>query len=159
MRASRVGEASHPGPRSDTHRSSQHQRSRRVPEDVLDALQFDLTQDDSDSNAQVNQRRHSPPHIQQGLAAVGKSQMSTVPPLHKPFPLKLVPPPGLTNAVEHTFIQKKFSSTDTFIQKRFHPMTLSSKTLSSNFDTFIQTQFHPMNIHPRTFSSNEFLIQ
>ena len=79
VRASRVGEASHPGPRSDTHRSSQHQRSRRVPEDVLDALQFDLTQDDSDSNAQVNQRRHSPPHIQQGLAAVGKSQMSTVP--------------------------------------------------------------------------------
>ena len=38
-----------------------------------------LTQDDSDSNAQVNQRRHSPPHTQQGLAAVGQSQMSTVP--------------------------------------------------------------------------------
>ena len=30
------------------------------------------------------------------------------------------------------------SSTDTFIQARFHPMILSSKTLSSNFDTFIQ---------------------
>ena len=65
MRASTVGEASHPGPRSDTRRSSQRQRSRSrgVPEDVLDALQFDLTQDDSDSNVQVNQRRHSPtPH-------------------------------------------------------------------------------------------------
>ena len=44
MRASRVGEASHPGPRSDTHHSSQRQRLRRVLEDVLDALQFDLTQ-------------------------------------------------------------------------------------------------------------------
>ena len=29
----------------------------------------------------------------------------------------------------------------TFIQKRFHPVTLSSKTLSSNFDTFIQNSF------------------
>ena len=53
--------------------------SRRIPEDVLDALQFDLTQDDSDSNAQVNQRRHSPLHIQLGLAAVGQSQTATVP--------------------------------------------------------------------------------
>ena len=57
------------------------------------------------------------------------------------------------------FHPKSISSTDTSIQTRFHPMTISSKTLSSNFDTFIQTQFHPMNIHPRTFSSNEFLIQ
>ena len=32
-----------------------------MPEDVLDALQFDLTQDNSDSNAEVNQRRQSPP--------------------------------------------------------------------------------------------------
>ena len=53
------------------------------------------------------------------------------------------------------FHPKTFSSNDTFIQKRFHPLTLSSKTLSSNFDTFIQTQFHPMNIHPRTFSSKK----
>ena len=53
----------------------------------------------------------------------------------------------------------------TFIQQRFHPLTLSSKhdfihkTLSSNSDTFIQELFHPIIIDPRTFSSNEFLIQ
>ena len=37
----------------------------------------------------------------------------------------------------------------TFIQTRFHPMTLSSKTLSSNFDGF----------HPKKFSSNDIFIQ
>ena len=47
----------------------------------------------------------------------------------------------------------------TFIQNRFHPMTLSSKTLSSNFDTFIQWHFQPRHFHPTTISSNEFLIQ
>ena len=85
MRASRIGEASHPGPRSDTRRSFQRQRSRSrgVPEDVFDSLQFDLTQDDSDSNVQVNRRRRSPLHLQQVLrgrqAAGGQSQLSTVP--------------------------------------------------------------------------------
>ena len=41
MRASRVGEVSHPLPRLDTRHSSQRQRSRRVPEDGLDVLQSD----------------------------------------------------------------------------------------------------------------------
>ena len=43
LRASGVGEASHPGPPSAPSQQS-------VPEDVLDAMQYDLTRDDSDSN-------------------------------------------------------------------------------------------------------------
>ena len=43
LQASRVGEACHPGPPTA---HSQHS----VPEEVLDALQFDLSRDDSDSN-------------------------------------------------------------------------------------------------------------
>ena len=38
-------------------------------------------------------------------------------------------------------------------------MTLSTKTLSSNFDTFIQQHFHPTHFHPTTLSSDECLIQ
>ena len=64
LRASRVDEASHPGPPG-------RQRSNQgVPEDVLDALQYDLTQDDSDS---------SQPGLQGRQAASVQSQMLTVP--------------------------------------------------------------------------------
>ena len=62
------------------------------------------------------------------------------------------------------FHPKTISSTDTFIQKRFHPLTLHPKhfhpilTLSSKRSfiqwTFIQKLFHPMNV-----SSNDTFIQ
>ena len=52
------------------------------------------------------------------------------------------------------FHPKTISSTDTFIQKRFHPiLTLSSKRSFIQW-TFIQELFHPMN-----FSSNDTFIQ
>ena len=57
------------------------------------------------------------------------------------------------------FHPKSISSTDTFIQTRFHPkhfhpiLTLSSND-TFNQDSFIQQQFHPMN-----FSSNDIFIQ
>ena len=38
-----------------------HRQNARVPEDVLDALQYDLTQDHLDLNAQVNQRSTTHP--------------------------------------------------------------------------------------------------
>ena len=41
----RIGEASHPGPRSGHSQKS-------IPQDVLDALQNDFCRDDSDSNVQ-----------------------------------------------------------------------------------------------------------
>ena len=41
----------------------------------------------------------------------------------------------------------------TFIQKRFHPLTLSSKNVLTN-DTFIQKLFHPL-----TLSSNDIFTQ
>ena len=44
------------------------------------------------------------------------------------------------------FRPESITSNDTFIQTRFHPMTLSSKTLSSKFDTFIQQQFQPITV-------------
>ena len=52
--------------------------------------------------------------------------------------------------VEYTFIQNRFhpltlSSKHGFIQWHFHPMTLSSKTLSSN-NNFIQWISHPMTL-------------
>ena len=67
----------------------------------------------------------------------------------RPTPGHDGPTPSVNDVVEYTFNPKSISSTDTFIQTRFHPMTLSiqtrfhpmtlsSKTLSSNFDTFIQ---------------------
>ena len=66
MRASRIGEASHPGPRSGARGSLQRRRSRSrgAPEDVLDALQFDLTQFDSDSNGQGNGRQSAAGQVQ-----------------------------------------------------------------------------------------------
>ena len=64
------------------------------------------------------------------VSVSSSSQLAT------PFPFgKGGPPLGGIH-----FHPKTISSTDTFIQKRFHPI----------FDTFIQTQFHPMN-----FSSND----
>ena len=57
--------------------------------------------------------------------------------------------------VRYTFIQiaKKKSPKNTFIQKHFHPKTLSSK------NTFIQTRFHPRHFHPKTGSSNDTFIK
>ena len=46
LRASRVGEASHPKP------PGRHKSNQGCPDDVFDALQNDLTQDDSDSRHQ-----------------------------------------------------------------------------------------------------------
>ena len=57
------------------------------------------------------------------------------------------------------FHPKSISSNDTFIQKRFHPMTHSSKTLSSTFDTFIQNTLIQQQFHPMNFSSNDIFIQ
>ena len=61
---------------------------------------------------------------------------------------------GLPKWVEYTFIQKRFhpltlSSKNDFIQLHFHPKTISSKKLS------IQSLFHPMT-HPKTVSSKKF---
>ena len=68
--------------------------------------------------------------------------------------------------VSSTFIQfatknhpLTLSSNESFIQKHIHPMTLSSKIVSSrtenNFihDNFIQKRFHPKHFHPKSFSS------
>ena len=52
------------------------QRSCRVPEDVLDVLQFRSHPRRFRMRKSIN--RHSPPHIQQGLTVVGQSQLSTV---------------------------------------------------------------------------------
>ena len=68
------------------------------------------------------------------------------------------------------------SSKNTFVQKHFHPKTLSSNTISSktedNFihDIFIQKRFHPMtpsskngfilwHFHPNMVSSNDIVVQ
>ena len=76
----------------------------------------------------------------------------------------------ISPTVEYTFIQNRFhpmtlfQSKHDFIQWHFHPNTISSN------DTFIQNtfiqfwHFHPMTLstrhfHPTTISSNEFLIQ
>ena len=48
MRALRVGEAAHPGPQSAmTRRRGRPRRQNHVPEDVLNALELDLSRDDS----------------------------------------------------------------------------------------------------------------
>ena len=48
----------------------------------------------------------------------------------------------------------------TFIQKHFHPKTLSSKTISSKReDNFIHDTFIPKRVHPMTLSSKNGFVQ
>ena len=65
--------------------------------------------------------------------------------------------------VRYTFIQiakKKKTSKNTFIQKHFHPKTLSSKnTFVQNHFIQNRRQFHPRHFHPKTGSSTDTFIQ
>ena len=56
--------------------------------------------------------------------------------------------------------KKKNSSKNTFIQKHFHPKTLSSKTISSKTeDNFIHDTFIQKRVHPMTLSSKNGFVQ
>ena len=61
---------------------------------------------------------------------------------------------GRLGSLSSKLQKKKNSSKNTFIQKHFHPKTLSSQ------NTFIQNrrQFHPRHFHPKTVSSNDTFI-
>ena len=112
-----------------------------IPEDQLELYAFKLNAKDfaCRSKAKAKPQRREPAGSSPRIVLIGRRNSIDIEPGKYSFPDYVISKKVtyLLRGRIH-FHPKSISSTDTFIQTRFHPMTLSSKTLSSNFDTFIQ---------------------